>query len=165
MFRKKILVISIMFSLLVLSSCGLGKDEVLDSDYSISLKKALDLYYKTTDNKELLEVKFDIPENEDEYGYIFKNESQEIFINASNGTTTELSSKVSNSAERAFPSEKIENIKDIKPVLNAAKKEVGGISPRILSWKISMNNNNILEYGIDVKTTTSDKQIKVNVTD
>lgn len=49
----------------------------------------------------------------------------------------------------------------VNDVLAKAKKEVGGLSPRILTWKLTKNNNKLV-YTVDVKTTTADEKVTLD---
>lgn len=164
--KKKYLVyISLVLLIFLFTGCKKikVKDEVTDTTFNINLEEASKIYSKETRNNDILEIKFDVPENFDTYGYIFKNKEEEIYIEAMNGKVSKLSEGNILKNQKSFNLEEIESVEPIGPLLISAKKEVGGLSPRILSWGLYFDNEaQRLRYTIDVKTTTSDKKIYRN---
>ncbi|MGH2168285.1 plasmid sex pheromone cAM373 precursor, partial [Enterococcus faecalis] len=60
--------------------------------------------------------------------------------------------------ETAFSAAEVKDLGAVNDVLAKAKKEVGGLSPRILSWKLTKNNNK-LGYTVDVETIRADEKV------
>lgn len=155
---KNILLMLLIGITAALAGCGnIGKDEVTDTKYKYSLQDAAAIYEKETENKEVFSVFFDAINGE--YQYIFINDSEQFIVNPKSGKVTEEQSTA------VAPEQKvsIEEINGLQPVNNAladAKEEVGGFSPRTLSWELVKENGN-LYYKIDVKTTTSSKMVNV----
>ena len=62
--------------------------------------------------------------------------------------------------ETAFSAAEVKELGAVNDVL-AKAKEVGGLSPRILTWKLTKNNNKLV-YTVDVKTTTADEKVTLD---
>ncbi|WP_338350854.1 hypothetical protein [Enterococcus faecalis] len=160
--KKSLLFLALLGGIVIFTGCGLGKDEVTDTDYKINIEDAANIYNKNTNNSELISIKFDIGDDSKEYEYIFINDSEKIYINPKNEKTR----KESNSTETSKNTEKfnikeLEGIKSTKKVLEEAKKKIGGISPRILDWRIEKKDG-ALVYDINVKTTTGSERVIYN---
>lgn len=161
--NKYLVFISSILLIFLFTGCKKVKDEVTDTSFKINLEEASKIYSKETTNNDILEIKFDIPENFNAYGYIFKNKEEEIYIDAMNGNVSKLSSGNTLKSQKPFKLEDINSVEPIAPLLSSAKKEVGGLTPRILSWILYFDNEDQrLKYNIDVKTTTSDKEVYRN---
>lgn len=162
---KKCLFISIsIVATLVLSSCGIGEDDVTDIRYKVNLEQAVKIYEKETENKPLTSIQFDTKFN-NSYNYIFQNKTETIGVNPQ---TEEITKNTENNKLDEFTmlffASEIKGLKNVNEALAKSKKEVGGLSPRILTWKLIKKNNKFV-YSIDVKTTTSEKNITIDATD
>ena len=86
-----------------------------------------------------------------------------IYIDVINGKVSILSDGSTLKNQKRFNLEQIESVESIGPLLISTKKEVGELSPRILSWGLYFDNESQrLTYSIDVTTTMSDKVIYRN---
>lgn len=155
------LTITCLGLILVLSGCGLGKDAVTDTNFKVDLKKATDIYAEETGDKPLLKIAFDT-KAQDTYQYIFTNETEVVYIDAQSGNATkENKANELGKNESAFATSEVKELGKVNTVLEKAKKDVGGLSPRILTWELSKKENKLV-YTIDVKTTTSDKVVTID---
>lgn len=146
---------------IILSGCGIGDDTVTDTKYNVDLKKAAEIYLEEAGDNPLLKVSFDTV-LDDSYHYIFTNESEKINIDPKSGDVTK-ESKVNSLSENemTFSASEVMELGKVNTILEKAKKEVGGLSPRILTWELSNKGNNLV-YTVDVKTTTSDKVVTID---
>ena len=148
-----LLFFSLLGAIFILASCGIGKDAVTDTKYKVSLQQAAEIYEKEAGNsKPLVNVQFDT-EPASDYSYIFTNETETLYVN------TEANQLGEN--ETAFSAAEVKELGAVNDVLAKAKKEVGGLSPRILTWKLTKNNNKLV-YTVDVKTTTADEKVTLD---
>lgn len=155
-------IITFLGLIIVLSGCGIGEDTVTDTKYNVDLKKAAEIYLEEAGDNPLLKVSFDTG-SDDSYHYTFINESEEINIDPESGDVTKES--MTNSLgenEMLFSASEIMELGKVNTILEKAKKEVGGLSPRILTWELSNKGNNLV-YTIDVKTTTSSEVVTIDV--
>lgn len=70
--------------IVVFTGCGLGKDEVTNTNYKVTVEDAANIYQKNTNNSEILSINFDIGESSKEYEYMFVNKTEKIYINPQN---------------------------------------------------------------------------------
>ena len=150
-----LLFFSLLGAIFILASCGIGKDAVTDTKYKVSLQQAAEIYEKEAGNsKPLVNVQFDT-EPASDYSYIFTNETETGKVTKN----TEANQLGEN--ETAFSAAEVKELGAVNDVLAKAKKEVGGLSPRILTWKLTKNNNKLV-YTVDVKTTTADEKVTLD---
>ena len=141
-----LLFFSLLGAIFILASCGIGKDAVTDTKYKVSLQQAAEIYEKEAGNsKPLVNVQFDT-EPASDYSYIFTNDTEANQLGEN---------------ETAFSAAEVKELGAVNDVLAKAKKEVGGLSPRILTWKLTKNNNKLV-YTVDVKTTTADEKVTLD---
>ncbi|MEW4402275.1 hypothetical protein AB1I62_00675 [Enterococcus sp. AN402] len=161
-FKKILFLITLLGGIIVFTGCGLGKDEVTNTDYKLTIEDAANIYKKNNNNPELLSINFDIGEDSKEYEYIFVNDSEKTYINPQNEKVKKENnpSSVDKNTEK-FDIKEIEGIKSTKKVLEEAKKKVGGISPRVLDWRVEKNNGTLV-YDVNVKTTTGSERVQLN---
>ncbi|EGO8598572.1 hypothetical protein EH316_13500, partial [Enterococcus faecalis] len=69
--KKIFFAITILGGIVVFTGCGIGKDEVTNTDYKVNVENATNIYKANTNNSEILSVNFDIGESSKEYEYIF----------------------------------------------------------------------------------------------
>lgn len=62
--------------IVVFTGCGLGKDEVTNTNYKVTVEDAANIYKKNTNNSEILSINFDIGESSKEYEYMFVNKTE-----------------------------------------------------------------------------------------
>ena len=114
------------------------------------MQQAAEIYEKEAGNsKPLVNVQFDT-EPASDYSYIFTNDTETLYVNPETG-------KVTKNTE----ANQLGELGAVNDVLAKAKKEVGGLSPRILTWKLTKNNNKLV-YTVDVKTTTADEKVTLD---
>ncbi|MDU3105844.1 MAG: peptidase M4, partial [Staphylococcus epidermidis] len=152
--KKIFFAITILGGIVVFTGCGIGKDEVTNTDYKVNVENATNIYKANTNNSEILSVNFDIGESSKEYEYIFINSDEKIYINPQNEKVKKESdtSGRENNKEK-FNVREIQGIKSTKKVLEEAKNKIGGISPRVLDWRLEKKDGTLV-YDINVKTNT-----------
>ncbi|EGO7929921.1 PepSY domain-containing protein [Enterococcus faecalis] len=157
-----LLFFSLLGAIFILASCGIGKDAVTDTKYKVSLQQAAEIYEKEAgNNKPLVNVQFDT-EPASDYSYIFTNETETLYVNPETGKVTKnTEANQLGENETAFSATEVKELGAVNDVLAKAKKEVGGLSPRILTWKLTKNNNKLV-YTVDVKTTTADEKVTLD---
>ncbi|HDT7967121.1 TPA: hypothetical protein RD612_002730 [Enterococcus faecalis] len=148
--------------IVVFTGCGIGKDEVTNTDYKVNVENATNIYKANTNNSEILSVNFDIGESSKEYEYIFINSDEKIYINPQNEKVKKESdtSGRENNKEK-FNVREIQGIKSTKKVLEEAKNKIGGISPRVLDWRLEKKDGTLV-YDINVKTNTGSERVVIN---
>ncbi|EGO8598562.1 hypothetical protein EH316_13445, partial [Enterococcus faecalis] len=60
-----------------------------------------------------------------------------------------------------FNVREIQGIKSTKKVLEEAKNKIGGISPRVLDWRLEKKDGTLV-YDINVKTNTGSERVVIN---
>lgn len=157
-----LLFFSLLGAIFILASCSIGKDAVTDTKYKVSLQQAAEIYEKEAGNsKPLVNVQFDT-EPASDYSYIFTNETETLYVNPETGKVTKnTEANQLGENETAFSAAEVKELGAVNDVLAKAKKEVGGLSPRILTWKLTKNNNKLV-YTVDVKTTTADEKVTLD---
>ncbi|EGO9130522.1 PepSY domain-containing protein [Enterococcus faecalis] len=160
--KKIFFAITILGGIVVFTGCGLGKDEVTNTDYKVNVENATNIYKANTNNPEILSVNFDIGESSKEYEYIFVNSDEKIYINPQNEKVKKESdtSGRENNKEK-FNVREIQGIKSTKKVLEEAKNKIGGISPRVLDWRLEKKDGTLV-YDINVKTNTGSERVVIN---
>ncbi|MFZ4355617.1 plasmid sex pheromone cAM373 precursor, partial [Enterococcus gallinarum] len=94
--------------------------------------------------------------------YIFTNDTETLYVNPETGKVTKnTEANQLGENETAFSAAEVKELGAVNDVLAKAKKEVGGLSPRILTWKLTKNNNKLV-YTVDVKTTTADEKVTLD---
>ncbi|MEF3840130.1 hypothetical protein [Enterococcus faecalis] len=157
--KKIFSAITILGGIVVFTGCGLGKDEVTNTDYKVNVENATNIYKANTNNSEILSINFDIGEGSKEYEYIFVNSAEKIYINPQNEKVkkeSDTSGRENN--KETFNAKEIEGIKSTKKVLEEAKNKVGGISPRVLDWRLEKKDGTLV-YDINVKTNTGSERV------
>ena len=160
--KKIFFAITILGGIVVFTGCGIGKDEVTNTDYKVNVENATNIYKANTNNSEILSVNFDIGESSKEYEYIFINSDEKIYINPQNEKVKKESdtSGRENNKEK-FNVREIQGIKSTKKVLEEAKNKIGGISPRVLDWRLEKKDGTLV-YDINVKTNTGSERVVNN---
>ena len=128
--KRIFFVVAMLGGIVTLTACGLGKDEVTNTNYKVTVEDAANIYKKNTNNSEILSINFDIGESSKEYEY----------------------------NKETFNTNEIEGIKSTKKVLEEAKNKVGGISPRVLDWRLEKKDGTLV-YDINVKTNTGSERV------
>ncbi len=125
------------------------------------MQQAAEIYEKEAGNKPLVNVQFDTKPDSD-YSYIFTNETETLYVNPETGKVTKnTETNQLGENETTFSAAEVKELGAVNDVLAKAKKEVGGLSPRILTWKLAKNNNKLI-YTVDVKTTTADEKVNID---
>ncbi|EPC6172648.1 MULTISPECIES: hypothetical protein [Enterococcus] len=114
--KKIFFAITILGGIVVFTGCGLGKDEVTNTDYKVNVENATNIYKANTNNLEILSVNFDIGESSKEYEYIFINSAEKIYINPQN----EKVKKESDTNGREKNKEKF-NVREIQGIKSKKK--------------------------------------------
>ena len=157
--KRIFFVVAMLGGIVTLTACGLGKDEVTNTNYKVTVEDAANIYKKNTNNSEILSINFDIGESSKEYEYMFVNKTEKIYINPQNEKVKKesIASGEENNKE-TFNTNEIEGIKSTKKVLEEAKNKVGGISPRVLDWRLEKKDGTLV-YDINVKTNTGSERV------
>lgn len=157
--KRIFFVVAMLGGIVTLTACGLGKDEVTNTNYKVTVEDAANIYKKNTNNSEILSINFDIGESSKEYEYMFVNKTEKIYINPQNEKVKKesINSGEENNKE-TFNTNEIEGIKSTKKVLEEAKNKVGGISPRVLDWRLEKKDGTLV-YDINVKTNTGSERV------
>lgn len=157
--KRIFFVVAMLGGIVTLTACGLGKDEVTNTNYKVTVEDVANIYKKNTNNSEILSINFDIGESSKEYEYMFVNKTEKIYINPQNEKVKKesITSGEENNKE-TFNTNEIEGIKSTKKVLEEAKNKVGGISPRVLDWRLEKKDGTLV-YDINVKTNTGSERV------
>lgn len=157
--KRIFFVVAMLGGIVTLTACGLGKDEVTNTNYKVTVEDAANIYKKNTNNSEILSINFDIGESSKEYEYMFVNKTEKKYINPQNEKVKKesITSGEENNKE-TFNTNEIEGIKSTKKVLEEAKNKVGGISPRVLDWRLEKKDGTLV-YDINVKTNTGSERV------
>ncbi|HFK2737097.1 TPA: hypothetical protein ACGX5R_001877 [Enterococcus faecalis] len=160
--KRIFFVVAMLGGIFTFAACGLGKDEVTNTNYKVTVEDAANIYKKNTNNSEILSINFDIGESSKEYEYIFVNKTEKIYINPQNEKVKkESNTSVGENSKETFNEKEIEGVKPTKKVLEEAKNKVGGISPRILDWRLEKKDGTLV-YDINVKTNTGSERVLLN---
>lgn len=134
------------------------KDQVTSVKYNYSLQDAAELYQEETGDNEIKSILFDMVDHK--YQYIVTNEQDEqTVIDAQEATVSQIEKDGKNNYQ-LYDLEEVAQLKDVNDVLAEAKEKVGGLSPRILTWEL-VKENDQLKFRIDVKTTTADEWVEL----
>lgn len=157
--KRIFFVVAMLGGIVVFTGCGLGKDEVTNTNYKVTVEDAANIYKKNTNNSEILSINFEIGESSKEYEYMFVNKTEKIYINPQNEKVKKESiTSGGESNKETFNAKEIEGIKSTKKVLEEAKNKVGGISPRVLDWRLEKKDGTLV-YDINVKTNTGSERV------
>lgn len=113
--KRIFFIVAMLGGIVVFTGCGLGKDEVTNTNYNVTVEDAANIYKKNTNNSEILSINFDIGESSKEYEYIFVNNTEKIYINPQNEKVKkESNNSVGENSKETFNEKETEGVKPIK---------------------------------------------------
>lgn len=159
--KRIFFVVAMLGGIVAFTGCGLGKDEVTNTNYQVNIEDAANIYKKNTNNSDIMSINFNIDESSKEYEYIFINDTEKIYINPKNEKVKKESNTSGGNNKEKFNVKEIEGIKPTKKVLEEAKNKIGGISPRVLDWQLEKKDGTLV-YDVNVKTNTGAERVLLN---